>query len=351
MDIFKYVNSKDIREHLKSINYKFNTLEAIWLIYQCRYLNFEEKCNAWKQVMKEMPDMAFDKKSLPEKFPSVFNTLKEYIEYKIGCIETFKKNENDCYYNFTIRNNDICEESEFNVPIKDYESIFRYIEKEKKYMCLYKDEIGKIDWENPYPVQEYNLTKWKIGRENVYGYMTINDKFEVVSVNIEKSLNDYENKHIDHLMFQFFDEMWFNFPLPFHKGDIVVDPWYKKSESCNCGPFVLEQTCQDLYKNSEGTDSSDMIAYGAFICDDGCTYCECMHEYMNLEYYRDEIKGYQRTLIPMSNFLKGKLEITECLKAYHYILIDELHKKDRNSMYYTNEGLELMGLKELINGK
>lgn len=33
MDIFRFINSKDIREHIRSIRYEFNSLEAAWLIY------------------------------------------------------------------------------------------------------------------------------------------------------------------------------------------------------------------------------------------------------------------------------------------------------------------------------
>ena len=34
MDILRFINSRDIREHLKTIHYQFNSLEAAWLIYQ-----------------------------------------------------------------------------------------------------------------------------------------------------------------------------------------------------------------------------------------------------------------------------------------------------------------------------
>lgn len=36
MDILKFINSKNIHEHLKAINYGFNSLETSWLIYQSR---------------------------------------------------------------------------------------------------------------------------------------------------------------------------------------------------------------------------------------------------------------------------------------------------------------------------
>ncbi len=35
MDIYRFINSKDIRAHLENIGYQFNALEAAWLVYQC----------------------------------------------------------------------------------------------------------------------------------------------------------------------------------------------------------------------------------------------------------------------------------------------------------------------------
>ena len=43
MNILRFVNSKDIREHLRNIDYEFNSLEAAWLIYQCRDATIDEK--------------------------------------------------------------------------------------------------------------------------------------------------------------------------------------------------------------------------------------------------------------------------------------------------------------------
>ena len=33
MDVYKFINSKDIREYLKKINYEFTPVEAAWLIW------------------------------------------------------------------------------------------------------------------------------------------------------------------------------------------------------------------------------------------------------------------------------------------------------------------------------
>ena len=33
-----------------------------------------------------------------------------------------------------------------------------------------------------------------------------------------------------------------------------------------------------------------------------------------------------------------------CVKGYHHILMQEIVKKEKGNMYYTKEGLELMGV-------
>ena len=43
MNVCRFINSKDIREHLESIKYPFGSLEAAWIIYQCRFASLEEK--------------------------------------------------------------------------------------------------------------------------------------------------------------------------------------------------------------------------------------------------------------------------------------------------------------------
>ena len=51
MDILRFINSKDIRKHLKDTGYEFNSLEAAWLIYQCRNATIREKHKAWNELM------------------------------------------------------------------------------------------------------------------------------------------------------------------------------------------------------------------------------------------------------------------------------------------------------------
>ena len=36
MDLFRFIDSKDIREHLRQIGYSFTAPEAAFLVWQCR---------------------------------------------------------------------------------------------------------------------------------------------------------------------------------------------------------------------------------------------------------------------------------------------------------------------------
>ena len=56
MDFYRFINSKDIKEHLKSIDYQFDTLAASWVVWQSRNATYEEKQKAFDEIIKTMPD-------------------------------------------------------------------------------------------------------------------------------------------------------------------------------------------------------------------------------------------------------------------------------------------------------
>jgi len=62
LDALSFINSKDIAAHLKEIGYQFNTLEASWLIYQCRTASLPEKIEAWQEVIATMPDCSGERR-------------------------------------------------------------------------------------------------------------------------------------------------------------------------------------------------------------------------------------------------------------------------------------------------
>ena len=60
MDVLKFLSSRDMREHLKKINYKFSALEAAWLVWHSEFI-WDEKKKAFLEIMNE-----FEEKYLEE---------------------------------------------------------------------------------------------------------------------------------------------------------------------------------------------------------------------------------------------------------------------------------------------
>lgn len=152
------------------------------------------------------------------------------------------------------------------------------------------------------------------------------------------------------------DEVCFVCPVPFQKGDIVCA---SSSTYMANGPFVFLETwyegrtAEEIRKYLKGADSSDMTAYGYFQDEDGGyngrIYWECMHNYLNLEYYRGNFKGKKRVLKAVSNFLKGELDLEQVLNAYHIILNEENVScfRVRESLGLTQEGICLAGFQDI----
>lgn len=79
-----------------------------------------------------------------------------------------------------------------------------------------------------------------------------------------------------------FEGLWFDFPTPFRKGDIVWEP--NKPKGLCAGPFVTTGICLDgiasekvkehIRKNG---DMTDMCARGYFMNEDGSFYKECIN--------------------------------------------------------------------------
>ena len=98
MNILNYINSKDIREHLKTINYEFNSLETAWLIYQCAGFTIKDRHAAWQELVKTMPDCKIEERMNTTAHNSLHDYLRKYIDYEENILaEFFASTENWLY--------------------------------------------------------------------------------------------------------------------------------------------------------------------------------------------------------------------------------------------------------------
>ena len=111
--------------------------------------------------------------------------------------------------------------------------------------------------------------------------------------------------------------------------------------------MVLNYSASEWYtsKNRKGRDVTDMWMNGYFQDSNGNIYNQSSsNNYMDYEYYPSEnLTGKLKILLALSNFLKGNIDISLFVRAYHQILLEE-SVKDNSPWEYTEEKLKLSGL-------
>ena len=60
MDIFRFIDSTDIRRYLAEIRYRFSTEEKMFLIWYCKTATLNEKIAAWQEIVGYVPSCPWD---------------------------------------------------------------------------------------------------------------------------------------------------------------------------------------------------------------------------------------------------------------------------------------------------
>lgn len=326
MNILQFINSKDVREHLKAINYQFDSLEAAWLIYQSDNATITEKHNAWRELIETMPDCEIVERFNTKAQPSLHEYLKKYIDTETSLINDFFVPAKDWIYTLEWKEND----EWFNLDkyFKTFDSTqttFLEESKEWRQACIYRIKKQKAE-------STQHIT------------VTFNQDNQPCKYDIE----GYSSNIFD-ILYDVFEGLWFAFPTPFVPGDIVCQYNEHDNETfgfCR-GAFVLKGITDDTaHERIKKTgDTSDMNAWGFFQYDDGMVYSEVMFNYMNLEYYRGSLTGKKRILKALGNFIKGKIDVGLLCNAYHYIICDT-NAEAALPGGITDEGLKLVGIKD-----
>ncbi len=330
-----FINSRDIRNYLREISYKFTPLEVSWLIYQCRSLSLNEKHKEWKYLIDNTKDMAFDTSESKE--DSLHSFLNRYMEAQMKYIEIFMNPDNS-FYKYEVEYteaDDQTKKSTNNSCFSTYDKCLEAVKDEcKEYIPDCKDftvHIIKNEIDSVSTLDHDNHLE-----------LYLNNKYKIIEI---ETYNIPDNDITTLTSFEF---MWFSFPTPFKKGDIIAGK-YTSPGICR-GPMVLNHSAPEWYnkKDRKGRDLSDMWMNGYFQdSNTGSLYNETSNDnYMDFEYCPPEsLTGKQRILIALSNYLKGRIDISLMLNAYHLILLEEA-AKDSRPWNITAKALELAGLEK-----
>ena len=298
MNIYKFVNSRDVREYHKEIGYKYSPSEAAWLVYMCEDSTVQERHEAWRWIIDNMPDemvQVYTYEDLPVHI-SLHRVLEEFIEREKEGLQFFIADLESKIFTFD-RNDSV---------FSNWNNCYNFIKQNEK-------EIGK------WPVcVRYGYIDSYFSLKN--GYMLIDKGGKIRRIQKERLSERYiyEKTRTYLSIAEFFMYMTPSFPSPFKDGDIVYC-WGEKFEKV---PMVYT-----TYKETHDSDSDQGMVYG-YVIDDPleCYVCEYYYEnhfsnnypgikfilslehISGIEYYRGELKGKNKFLDPISKWLREEYE-------------------------------------------
>ena len=339
-DPLDFIDSDDIRSYLKNIGYKPGLLESAFFIYQSKIKTIKEKHQAWTELIQNTDDLILDEKvgkrwaNTDRRTSLVYGKsahelIRKHMDDEKTILEFLRSDtENTVYvshFESWLTGHGVGEIPSFSVDeAKIYFSSFD----EANNYCL------KMAKKEPEDITGYRISKYFISyagdEHDKYVRASFNQNGEAVSVDMFFYPLDsapeplrrllYEKEHGIDATVDFFENMWFDIPIPFKEGDIVCAKPY--GWGMERYPFVLRYTVPWGMKRRvlegkeyrEGSDSSDMNASGwtiGFGDYKDEIYDDVMADYLNLEYYREEYRGKERLLPLLAEMIKGNLDIWE----------------------------------------
>lgn len=356
MNIYKYIRSKDVREYNEKIGHKFTATESAFLVWLNYEITLKEKHDAWREIVREMPDEEVSERPNADYALSLFALLNKFIEADNRLIDEFYKKDEQTVYSYRY----ICKgDSSFGEDFGRIYSDLGYIQGE-----LRKDsdlDILRVEYTKKYLSSHCRrITLETDGSGNVTS--VDGDFIQGIDLCLKKE--------------EFFEGLWIDVPTPFRKGDIVCSRkmpfgYYLFSDS---QPFVLLSLANWSAKDAEERgeklsekdkawrdkhlkylkeygDITDMTACGYFLNSDDCGRCytggfysEVMHDYVDLEYYRGEFNGGERVLLPIKYHLDGDIDDETFAKACEIIKKQEEIKQEIDCLNLLDEWKEKIGI-------
>ena len=353
MDIYQFIDSRDIRNYLQDIKYKFTVPETAFLIYMSRRATLNEKLDTWQEIIDTMPDSPLPDSMKLEGTESVHEFLRQYIEVQQEFLDEFNKEEDGVYfYKYTVRERPNETWPWEYIPMENFEHAFLSLSECKK--AIQED----IDYESPllsginFPVplkrcEEEEMVEIVVQRQMVSANFEItaflNERLEILAFDIPQKYLEPKGEQLMNA----FKKMYFDIPVPFETGDIVyADMFYPNLMS-------REEPCPVVFDSISGDEKRCFIYSVDSKSPTGNFFRNEIKNYLALEYYREELNGLGRFLKTVSSFLKGRLDLEKLIQTWIVLSFDQMTAKvsedpeeNRLQLKYSVDGTdELTGLK------
>ncbi len=237
--LYEFIDSYAVKNHLLREQYRFTTLQAVWLVWQSRWACLGEKIDKWDEIMRLMPDCEFI--CYKERYRSLFERLCGYIEDCKLTVEKFfdvgsgESDVSDIAYTAMVH-------AKNELDLTELEGEYATLSE-----CLYKLSGAGMTL----PLNEAVIDEWKhsvyTGRHcrTSFGAFIANKQYDRIV--IKKSYrgeewtevkifpygdiqirtgatSGFEARHLLELAFEDQSFLYDNrawFPLPFKRGDLV----------------------------------------------------------------------------------------------------------------------------------
>lgn len=328
MNIYEFLNSRDVRKHLESIKYEFSMLEKAFIIYKSNHKSLNDKKRAWKKLIDSTEDIILGEdgnkrwRYTDVNLKSAHYLINEYMHQLDEVMDLFFGSDEESFYTVELVYHPIDSieviRQDGGIYFKDFASAEAYC---KDWLDSGEATVYEYIISKEYPIHYSAEKAARNRRKNIEAfYRNTGTEFEMVAI------EDLGFEHHDDLdiRYEFFEKMWFDISIPFKRGDIVVGAdgnWMSSRE-----PFVLKGTIPWSYKernlHKEGCDSSDMNAFGwsgGFYKDITNLNDDVMADYLDIEYYRGDFKGNKRLLKLMAEAEKGNVDYWDIITWYQRI--------------------------------
>ena len=313
-DIFEFLDSHSIKEHLQRINYELTTPVAAFIVHRSHKATLQQKLKGWQKIIDSMPNFTMSRRNDTFNIPDFHAFLRNVIKQEQRKLAHFKRVDDHFLYFF--------EDHSWNLREQDRCLYGPYSSYQKCFDAIWKE----LEGDNP---KEIWVTRRPIDPDEDH----YTDDMAILNANGEVMSCDYrlEGEWDEAGTSSDFEDMWFDIPTPFHAGDIVcnlqrpnepmvlfdLQTWGSERVDKELASSVYKERLVDkadklLRWHRYDGDTSDMYAYG-------CQVSSALHFpfyigepegfLLDIDYYRKPLKSEERILYGVRAYVKGDLAV------------------------------------------
>lgn len=314
MDIYSYINSPDVAQYCREINRVWTPFEMAALISRSERHTIREKHSAFRELMKEYPDMPTKANRIVKSYESFHEKLVELMDYEEQTLTLLMKTEAGTVYSYRAWWQGEYKQSEsvYTTYEKVWTAVREEWERDETFPIvvskIFPNDRGRIDVYANYDGDLYSIDIFYDAPTRLQWYPQLHSAESWAALMDSRTL--FHSQYID-------------IPAPFQRGDILTiaqNQFYRED-----APLLLldRLDCDDpvmLARHLAQGDDSDRVAWGFSVDGNGRLYHNHIVHYDQLVYFAGRPEGANALLHYISLYMKEQIHLPELLAAYHQIL-------------------------------